>query len=336
MFIGYAIALIREINPTNIRRIINLFRLDPSGRALWRSLKSALFNIYQANTLPRWRPNFVIDESHNPHSPPQVRELAYVIHIHFPEYLERTRNLIKVISSEMPNVDFYITTTNSDIFEDLKLFKSAVPAIRDVQLSVNKGRNFAPILISYSQILKEYEFVVHLHSKKSTHAKSKKAQLWANMFWFTLGESNTHLNSFLAIMRADPSIAVGYPISRSLHPPKAYSWGLNGPSVRQAAYFCRDLANSQDDERFAFPAGGMLIFRPRYFTELLNFPWSIEDFPDEVGQLDGTLQHVIERLFGFIPKRDSLKQLTYLMETDEFSVDTSFADFDLGEQRRSL
>jgi lipopolysaccharide biosynthesis protein len=48
-----------------------------------------------------------------------------------------------------------------------------------------------------------------------------------------------------------------------------------------------------------FPSGSMFWARTAALKPLLNSNFSIDDFPDEVGQVDETLAHAIERLFFF-------------------------------------
>ena len=49
-----------------------------------------------------------------------------------------------------------------------------------------------------------------------------------------------------------------------------------------------------------FPSGNMFIARTNAIRQLLDYPFTSDDFPEELGQLNGTLQHIIEFIWFYI------------------------------------
>jgi FMN phosphatase YigB (HAD superfamily) len=68
----------------------------------------------------------------------------------------------------------------------------------------------------------------------------------------------------------------------------------------------------------------MFWIRPSSYKEFLTHDFNYSDFPDELGQLDGTLQHALERIMGVYPSIKGLDHLVYVSEIDRFTLDTSF------------
>ena len=157
----------------------------------------------------------------------------------------------------------------------------------------NRGRDIAPKLIAFRDVYDDYEFVLHLHSKQSSHdsvLSSWRGYLLENM----LGSPEIVRSVFEAFTR-EPKL--GLVASQHFEPVRAWiNWGGN-----------LDLANGLikriGGEPFSyhhaldFPSGSMFWARSAALKPLLDLRLSLEDFATEQGQVDGTLAHAIERLF---------------------------------------
>jgi lipopolysaccharide biosynthesis protein len=73
-------------------------------------------------------------------------------------------------------------------------------------------------------------------------------------------------------------------------------------------------------EPFSFPAGGMFAARTDSVKQLFEHQWKFEDFPLEMGQVDGQTHHMIERLFGYLPLINGFKHLLLPPEQGEVIV----------------
>jgi lipopolysaccharide biosynthesis protein len=106
-----------------------------------------------------------------------------------------------------------------------------------------------------------------------------------------------------------------------LIPCDAFSWTGNEAGGLQIAQL---LGLIKTPSRFAFPAGGMFLARTEDFSSLASVPWKIDWFPEELGQLDGTLQHAAERMIGLIPSLDGKNHGFFHNKLDVFTADDSF------------
>jgi lipopolysaccharide biosynthesis protein len=75
-------------------------------------------------------------------------------------------------------------------------------------------------------------------------------------------------------------------------------WGSNADSVR---YLCRRMGVAGPDVGCSFfPAGSMFFVRLDALRPLLDAHIGEHEFEGESGQVDGTLAHAIERIFGVL------------------------------------
>ena len=158
----------------------------------------------------------------------------------------------------------------------------------------NKGRNILPFLSGFKNEIQQYQYILHLHTKKSDHYDAQ------GLDWMRYCvESLTGNPDFVMhIMNQDPDIAIVYP-----EPPdfikNLMNWGHNFLRVKALM----DLLNKplHRTDYLDFPAGSMFWCRVSDLLPLFSLALSPLLFEEEKGQLDGTLAHAIERLFGLYP-----------------------------------
>ena len=313
-------AFLREVNSNNLKQVLRLVREDPSGRKLFRNSEQAIKAILRVSGKD-WRPSEYLDES-------RVQKIdwghrvLFTCHIHYPEYLDRFSRLVETYSGSS---HFAVTTDNKEVFEEIQ--SRDYPNVT-VKKSQNRGRNFGPLLVELLEEMAGYDYVVHLHSKRSVHSTRDVASRWADLHWKMLGENKRVFDRSVALLDSDKEIAIAYPLATKVVKPSRFNWFLN-----------RDLAEvwmkrkgiDFVEDPFPFPAGGMFLMRTKAFAHVLEDSWTYENFPEESGQLDGTTQHMLERLMGALPTSLGYKHLIYDSRVDRFTTDSSYARKYLGE-----
>ncbi|MBH3345531.1 hypothetical protein I5O09_17460 [Pseudomonas parafulva] len=180
----------------------------------------------------------------------------------------------------------------------------------------NRGRDIAPFVTGFKEELQQYEFALHLHTKKSLHYGSARSDWMGYCLESLLGNLAKVLDTFSKHKNA----SIIYP-----EPPdflkEQMNWGHNFRRVEALMGMLGIEINPTD--RLDFPAGSMFWFRTADLMPIFNLPISPYLFEKENGQVDGTLAHAFERLFGvYTLKKD--KQIIPLRKSTSkyFSIAT--------------
>ena len=226
-------------------------------------------------------------------APPVDFKVAAVVHIFYPELAAELKNLLLNIPCA---VDVYISTTSPEKKSDIEnIFCDFDKGRVVIKIFPNRGRDIAPAFVGFKDIFKNYDACVHIHSKKSPHAKSRLAG-WRDHLYKNLLGSPEIVKSILQILSNEK---VGAVFPQYFPPIRIFiNWGANYLITKN---FLHKLGIEIDNRNLIeFPAGSMFWFKPKALAPLLESDLTFEDFPEERGQLDGTIAHAIERAFLFI------------------------------------
>lgn len=226
-------------------------------------------------------------------APPVDLKVAAVVHIFYPELAAELKSRLLNIPCA---VDIYISTTSPDKQVAIeKTFADFGKGRVVVKVFPNRGRDVAPAFVGFKDIYGGYDVCVHLHSKKSPHAERRLAG-WRDHLYKNLLGSPEIVGGILNIL-ANDKVGVVFP---QYYAPIRVSinWGENYLATKD---FLRGLGIEIDNRHLIeFPAGSMFWFKPKSLAPLLECGLTFDDFPEECGQVDGTIAHAIERAFLFI------------------------------------
>lgn len=303
---------------SNIRKAISIVRgsgLRSLGLLVFDVIRQ-LFRQNQAEQ-PPLRISEVFRSGDNVERP----TILVVAHIYYPDYVQRTLNSIKQWT--IPNTTFVVTSSNQEILDQVQAFRVAnSERVVHAMLTDNQGRNFGPLLAALRTFADGHEILIHVHSKKSTHANHAMVRRWSNCLWNSLVEDQNLVRRMIDIFVHNDEVALSYPICTGAVPSWAYSWSSNFKIAE--ALMKEHNFKGRPEERFAYPAGGMFAARIRDVRFLLEIDMEVNGFPNELGQLDGTPQHAIERLVGHAPLQLGKSHAIYVPHLDYFTKDDAF------------
>lgn len=244
---------------------------------------------------------------------------AIVLHIFYKDFVVKFSDALEGIDFEC---DIFVTTPEDEIGRLAKRAFSRNKSVKKVitAISPNKGRNFGPFLVEFSQALLKYDFFCHLHSKKSLYSGKEQTQ-WANYQVEFLLRDKQVLARTLNAFEESLTYGIYYPTNFPFMPSWVNHWLKN---KHQGRTYLKQLGIDDHDEFFPYPVGGMFWARTAALRPLLEKKWTYDDFPIEPIPADGTFLHVLERVIPKIVENQGYRQFFYYPYSGQHTEDKSY------------
>lgn len=172
-----------------------------------------------------------------------------------------------------------------------------------VRIVPNRGRDIAPLLVTFRDDILALDLVCHVHTKKSLYGGRDQVD-WRRYLFDALLGTPGRLGWLLGMFQANASLGMIYPESYANVPLWGHTWLSNGAWGRQLG---QQLGIDVDTGAYLdFPAGSMFWARTQALRPLFELGLRTESFPPEQGQIDGTLQHAIERMLCLVTRKQGM------------------------------
>jgi lipopolysaccharide biosynthesis protein len=262
--------------------------------------------------------------------------VAVMLHAYYIDEVPRICDLLRNIPFQFST---FVTTDTEDKANQLRSIFSDWPhGPVEILIVENRGRDIAPRFVNLRSYYRKFEYVLHIHSKKSLHNPKLKA--WGSDNLQDLLGNSEIVKSIFCMFFCAPKLGIVapryFPYIRN-----NISWGRNFDNCSYLAKkmnFCITSKSNLD-----FPAGSMFWARTTAIEPLLRLNLTTTDFDAEKFQVDGTLAHAIERLvfysselagydWLFVTACNKLESYERLIQVRSQSQ----IDSDLAANRRSL
>jgi len=237
-----------------------------------------------------WNSTVIVEDGAGKGDLPRNQRIALHLHVFYPELLF---DITARLSRNRIRPELLVSVANESV-RDLVVrhLSDYTGKVAAIELVPNRGRDIGPFLTAFGpRILAEYDYVGHMHTKKT--ADVKDAALGKAWFEFLLenllgGRSGSMADTILAAMRDDQSLGMVFPDD-----PYAQGWNANRGFAEPLA---ARLGLGKLPRHFDFPVGTMFWARTSALAPLINLNLQWDDYPVEPLPYDGTLLHAIERL----------------------------------------
>lgn len=246
-------------------------------------------------------PSDVVFPAPTPIERVQLR-VGVMAHVFYPDLLDELAQALAAMP--VPYV-LMVSVVDDDAQAAARQRLSPLPHLQalHVRTVANRGRDLAPLIVTFREDVLALDVVAHWHTKKSLYTGSER-QDWRHYLTTSLFGSTRRIGWILGMFQAEPRLGIVYPESFGGVPLWAHTWLSNLQACRELG---QRLGISIDAAAYIdFPAGSMFWARVEALRPLYTLGLSLQDFPEERGQIDGTLQHALERMFVAVVRHQGL------------------------------
>ncbi len=221
-------------------------------------------------------------------------KLRAAVQAHF-FYPELAADLLARIRLNRTRCDLLISTSDDAKAHYLeRLLGEYQGGKLDIRVVPNQGRDIAPVLTEFADVLPAYDVVGHVHGKRSRwHEDVNVGEVWREFLWQNLiGGRHPMMDRIIAQFELEPQLGLVFPSD-----PHIIGWTQNHELAISLAK--RMGYESPLPHAFDFPVGTMFWMRVAALRPLLGLGLDWHDYPSEPVPIDGTILHALERLLPF-------------------------------------
>ena len=226
-----------------------------------------------------------------------MKTLAVHLHLYYLNQLSEILEYLKSLNGQ--SYDLFVTMVEQNV-EAEKSIKSFKPDA-NVMIVPNQGYDVGPFIEFLHKIdLDQYEYVLKIHTKKNASEDyivlnrcPMDGKLWKKVLFDSLLKNRKRVESNLAFLDKNPR--VGMLSSKYCITGEKITWQHLLPGINRALTDC----GFDKTDKVSFVAGTMFYMRAKLLRPFLRY--SLKDFsPTQSTVKDGTLAHILERLFGLV------------------------------------
>lgn len=263
------------------------------GYAALNSFSKALFNL-------SFR-----DNNYNNLYLKNICVIAIQAHIFFEDI---TYEIINKTNNIPVQFDLYVTTVSESkklyIEQIIQKYSNANKYI--INIVENKGRDVLPFITQMKNHYKKYKYICHIHTKK-TQKFPITGNLWRKYLYNNLLGSKEIISEILYDFEINDNLGFAFPdtyynIIKGVKDFESINFKHHIENIEYINFVAeRMLKNRKIGNRLIFPSGDMFWAKIDSIHQIFEIKF-IKMFPREIGQLNKTIMHAIERIWLYLVK----------------------------------
>lgn len=250
------------------------------------------------------------------------KSIAVHLHLFYVDLLEEFYSYLNHIPYEF---DLYVSCKNKAGIEKIKEKFQEMRNVKKVivQETINRGRDIAPFYVQFAEQLKNYDYLLHIHSKKSLFT-GKEQYGWRQYSLDALLGNEALIRKIFALFESKKKIGLFFPETYVDMHIIAQDWLANKQIGKE---LLDQIGIEFDDGLFNYPVGSFFWVKKEAIRPIFDLKLKYEDFPEESGQTDGTLAHALERVLAFAIKKQGYTLAIHDYENSIVSIGKSYKLF---------
>jgi FMN phosphatase YigB (HAD superfamily) len=225
---------------------------------------------------------------------PGRARIAFVIHIYYADYVDYFLSRLAAIELADSRVFISVSEDVMAQFGD-HIRQSLGDRLADVRVVPNRGRNLLPLLVTFADLLVDYDAICHCHSKQSRYSGRRQTE-WADYLIAATLPPPDVMTRHVAMILSGRCDAIAPAPYRGLP-----AWASHGLSNGHHLSMLQTRLGLEPETGFmSYPVGGMFWITPKILRTILSLGLTAEDFPVEPSAPDGEIHHALERLLGTV------------------------------------
>ena len=246
--------------------------------------------------------NYIIPNDYEYSKPNERLKTALMLHIYFEDMVDYCYKYAK----NMPeDADIYVTTDTEEKGNKIREKFSCLPNNIHVIIIENRGRDVSALLVGLREYVENYDVICFAHDKKVSQLYYKlKGEEFANQCFENILYSKEFVENIITTFAHNkrlglltpppPQFAEYYPTI------SGYGWGINYEGCVEFAKKYGIKQKIDKNKAPIAPFGTIFWFRTKSLKKLFEINLQYEDFLQEPAGTDGTLMHVIERMYAYV------------------------------------
>lgn len=229
------------------------------------------------------------------------------LHLYYTDLLDEFYNYF----SNIPYVfDLYVSVMKgADVNKITKKFNKILNLNKvKVVETPNSGRDFGAMFVEFNNDLKKYDYIMHVHTKKSLRLGSEQTEWRHFMLDHLLGSTDRVMKCFYLMEQMNMGMVYVDSFPGGSCPYWINTWLDEAPKAKN---ILNRMGMKFKDEILQFPAGSMFWAKTDALRQLFDLNLTWEEFGIEEGKNEGTLAYVFERITGTVARNNGYKLAIY-------------------------